>query len=156
MENLKLKTLINKKSLAKNGCLDCKSQSLWDKATQYADKYGDIQQEIQRRKDIATLAPCTRNNTNEQVTIPKEFIDITSGNDEAPSWFLPCGGKDKGFRLWIVDVFNDKTTRFDKLYILEFVCFDFLPEGKELFRTNDYKEIEGFINSIITEITANE
>jgi hypothetical protein len=55
MENLKLKTLINKKSLAKKGYLDSKAQSLWDKATQYADKYSAIQKEIYKRKESTNI-----------------------------------------------------------------------------------------------------
>ncbi len=90
----------------------------------------------------------TQKQTKQETELFNKFQDITYKHDEAPSYFLPCGGDSKGFRLWVLDeVWQDygKEADIKKVYVLEFVCFDYLPEGKELFRTDDIELILNFL-----------
>ena len=85
--------------------------------------------------------------TKQEIELPAKFQDITYKHDEASSYFLPCGGESKGFRLWVLSE-DEKGNDIKTVYVLEFVCFDYLPEGKELFRTNDIGLILNFTESI--------
>mgnify|MGYP007066195853 FL=1 len=103
--------------------------------------------EYKLTEDLYQLEQDIAKKVNQELELFNKFQDITYKHDEAPSYFLPCGGDSKGFRLWVLNE-DGKGNSIKTVYVLEFVCFDYLPEGKELFRTNDIGLILNFTESI--------